>query len=88
MFRVRQFDELDGLFVAAKSGLYYSPDGNGWTTLPVPDEEVYSVTADSSGERLYAGTRPAHLFVADVGSDVPSDAEAWEEVVGFRELRD
>jgi hypothetical protein len=43
VFRVKQFDGLDGLFVAAKSGLYYSPDGDEWTTLPVPDEEVYVV---------------------------------------------
>ncbi|GKZ15987.1 hypothetical protein HAL_38680 [Haladaptatus sp. T7] len=88
VFRVEQFDGPDGLFVAAKSGVYYSPDGDEWTTLSVPDEEVYSVTVAPSGERLYAGTRPARLFVADFGSGVPSDAEAWAEVVGFRELRD
>ncbi|MFH5796981.1 WD40/YVTN/BNR-like repeat-containing protein [Haladaptatus sp. CMAA 1911] len=88
VFRVKQFDGVDGLFAAAKSGLYHSPDGNEWTALSVPDEEVYSVTVDPSGERLYAGTRPARLFVADFGSCVPSDVEAWEEVVGFRALRD
>ncbi len=88
VFRVRQFDALDGLFVAAKSGLYHSPDGDEWTELSLPEEQVYAVTADPSGDRLYAGTRPAKLYVADWESDAPSDEGTWEEVAGFRELRD
>ncbi|WP_227374490.1 WD40/YVTN/BNR-like repeat-containing protein [Haladaptatus halobius] len=49
---------------------------------------MYAVTADPSGDGLYAGTRPARLFVAECDSAVPSDAQVWEVVSGFRELRE
>ena len=88
VFRVKWFDGLPGPFAAAKSGLYHSPDGDEWTKLPFPDEEAYAVTASPSGDRLYVGTRPARLLVADVEYGLPSEAADWDEVVGFRELRD
>ncbi|MGA9399881.1 MAG: WD40 repeat domain-containing protein, partial [Haladaptatus sp.] len=66
VFRVKRFDALPGPFAAAKSGLYHAADGDDWTKLPFPDEEAYAVTASPSGNRLYVGTRPARLFVADV----------------------
>ena len=41
---------------------------------------MYSVVASSDGERLYAGTHPAHLYV-------PSDDGAtWDELKGFQDL--
>jgi photosystem II stability/assembly factor-like uncharacterized protein len=88
VFRIRQFPGLDGLFVTSESGLYHSRDGQAWTELPVPETEVYAVTADPDGERLYAGTRPAHLFAADCGAGVPTGEQDWEAVPGFQELRE
>jgi hypothetical protein len=95
VYRVCQFDAVDGLFVTAESGLYYSPDGNGWTALSLPEEQVYAVTAAPSADRLYAGTRPARVFAAewDAGDaerdpTVPTEEDDWTEVSGFRELRE
>jgi hypothetical protein len=88
VFRLRRFDALDGLFAAARSGLYRSLDGDDWERIPVPEAEVYAVAAAPAGDRLYVGTRPARLFVADVSSAAPSDASAWEAVSGFDALRD
>lgn len=99
VFRVRQFDALDGIFVATESGLHHSLDGTAWTDLGVPQEEVYSVCASPSGERLYAGTRPAHVYVStlappsDDGGPPSSDGipkggeNEWHELDGFRDLR-
>lgn len=81
VMRVRRFPSVEGVFACSKSGLYRSTDGGErWTDLGVPREEVYSVVADPGGERLYAGTHPAHLYVSD---DV---GEVWRELEGFQEL--
>ena len=81
VLRVRRFEAWDGAFAATKSGLYRSTDGGGsWTNLDVPREEVYSVLGDPAGERLYAGTHPAHLYVSEDGG------ESWRELEGFQEL--
>lgn len=87
VFRIRQFDAPEGLFVTAKSGLYHSPDGDEWTELSLPAERIYAVTSTRSDEKLYAGTRPAKLFVADWESGAPSGESDWEAVSGFDELR-
>jgi hypothetical protein len=87
VFRVRQFDALEGLFVTAESGLYYSANGDEWTALSVPEDQIYAVTASPSDGKLYAGTRPAGLFVADGESGLPTDESDWEAVPGFREMR-
>jgi len=81
VMRVRRFDGWDGTFAATKSGLYRSTDGgDSWTELGVPREEVYSVLGDHAGERLYAGTHPAHLYVsADAG-------QSWRELEAFQGL--
>ncbi|WP_135830505.1 WD40/YVTN/BNR-like repeat-containing protein [Halorussus halobius] len=79
--RVRRFDGWDGVFAATTSGLYRSTDGgDSWTDLSVPREEVYSVLGDPAGERLYAGTHPAHLYVSD------DEGETWRELEGFQDL--
>ena len=79
--RVRRFDGWDGAFAATKSGLYRTTDGgDSWTDLGVPCEEVYSVLGDPQGERLYAGTHPAHLYVSEDGG------ESWQELEGFQDL--
>ena len=81
VMRVRRFDSIEGVFAASKTGLYRSLDGgDSWTDLGVPREEVYSVVASPDGERLYAGTHPAHLYVSN------DDGESWRELEGFQEL--
>lgn len=87
VYRICQFETIQGLFATADSGLYYSPDGTEWTSLSVPEDQVYAVTASPSGDVLYAGTRPAKVFVAECESTVPTDEGEWEELAGFRELR-
>lgn len=81
VMRVRRFDGWDGTYAATHSGLYRSTDGGrSWTGLGVPREEVYSVLGDPGGERLYAGTHPAHLYVSE------DRGETWQELTGFQDL--
>lgn len=68
-------------FACSKTGLYRSTDrGETWTNLDVPREEVYSSCVTPDGERLYAGTHPAHLYVSD------DSGESWRELEGFQAL--
>ncbi len=88
VMRLRQFEGVRGIFAATKTGLYRSLDGERWTDLNVPREEVYAVGMDSSGEDLYVGTRPAHVYVTESLSDddtAVADVE-WAESTGFQEL--
>lgn len=78
--RVRTFDSFDGILAATERGLYSSLDGETWTDLDVPRESVVSVAASPRGDRLYAGTRPAHLYVSTDGGD------SWQELEPFQEL--
>ncbi|MFC7132234.1 MULTISPECIES: WD40/YVTN/BNR-like repeat-containing protein [Salinibaculum] len=87
VYRVAVFDGIDGFFATSESGLYHSPDGDDWQRLPVPEEQVYAVTASPGGERVYAGTRPSGLFIADWSAGVPTDPDDWTAVEGFRQLR-
>ncbi|WP_115862973.1 WD40/YVTN/BNR-like repeat-containing protein [Halorussus litoreus] len=57
-----------------------SDGGDSWTDLGVPREEVYSVLGDPAGERLYAGTHPANLYVSE------DDGETWQELRSLQEL--
>ncbi|MFC4988468.1 WD40/YVTN/BNR-like repeat-containing protein [Saliphagus infecundisoli] len=79
VMRVRKFAGTDGVFACSKAGLYRSSGGE-WTDIEVPREEVYSVLASPDGERLYAGTHPAHLYVSD------DSGESWRELEGFQDL--
>lgn len=81
--RLRAFPAFEGVFAATASGLYHSTDTGTWTDLEVPREQVYAVGASPDG-RLYAGTRPAHVYVADAtgGLDDPD----WRECEGFQDL--
>jgi photosystem II stability/assembly factor-like uncharacterized protein len=76
--RVRVFDGI--AFAATRSGLYRSTDGESWTDLGVPREEVFSVATSPDGERLYAGTHPAHLYVST------DSGERWHELEGLQDL--
>ncbi len=79
--RIHTFPAVDGVFAATESGLYRSLDkGQTWVNLGVPQDEVYSVVASTDGERLYAGTHPAYLYVST------GDGETWDELEGFQDL--
>ncbi|WP_232685757.1 sialidase family protein [Halobacterium zhouii] len=90
--RVRTFEGVDGVFAATETGLYHSPGGDEWTNLGVPRENVYAVGASPDG-RVYAGTRPAHVYVAQTsGGEQANDGAAslgelaWRELEAFQEL--
>lgn len=81
VMRVRTFTSTDHVFACSKTGLYRSnDDGATWTDLGVPREEVYSVLVSPDGDRLYAGTHPAHLYISDDAGDT------WRELAGLQEL--
>ena len=88
--RVRRFDGVPGVFAATRSGLFHSPAGGDWEDLGVPAEHVYAVGASPARDHLYAGTRPAAVYVADLGDlrDRNGDAQAldWRELDGFQDL--
>lgn len=87
VLRVRRFDAFDGVFAATKSGLYRSTDGgDSWTNLDVPREEVYSVVGSPDGERLYAGTHPAHLYVSESEGEDDQSSRSWRELESFQDL--
>ncbi len=80
VMRVRQFASVAGVFACSKTGLYHSPDGETWTDRDVPREEVYSAVVSPDGERLYAGTHPAHLYVSE------DEGDSWRELDDFQNL--
>lgn len=79
VLRIRKFD--GALFAATQSGLFRSTDGGAtWTDLNVPRDEVYSVLLSPAGQRLYAGTHPAHLYVST------DEGNSWRELEGLQDL--
>lgn len=79
VLRVRTFG--DTVFAATETGLFESDDGGQtWTDLGVPNEEVYAVAVSPDGERVYAGTHPAAVFVSENGG------RDWRELDGFQAL--
>lgn len=79
--RVRTFEAHESVFATTKTGLYRSTDeGISWENLGVPREEVFSVVMSPDGERLYAGTHPAHLYIST------DDGSTWDELAGFQDL--
>jgi hypothetical protein len=87
VMRVRTFDPVDGMFAATKDGLYHSQKGQRWTALGVPGSDVYAVGASPAGDRLYAGTRPARLYVTRPDADGRFDAKPeWTELTAFGSL--
>lgn len=66
VLRVRQFSSVNDTFACSETGLYRSTDGGEtWTNVEVPREGVTSVCVSPDGSHLYAGTRPAHLYVSE-----------------------
>jgi hypothetical protein len=85
--RVRQFDAVDGVFAATGNGLYHSTDGNDWVDLRVPRNPVWAVAASPTGDRLYAGTVPAHVYVTSLPAEGISPRKLdWRELEGFQAL--
>lgn len=84
VMRLRQFAVVDGVFAATKTGLYRSLDGTQWTELGVPETKVYAVSAGPAGA-LYAGTRPAHVYVTE-SIDTDTTSVEWHELDGFQDL--
>lgn len=79
VLRIREFS--GAVFAATQSGLFRSTDdGATWTDLGVPRDEVYSVLVSPAGERLYAGTHPAHLYVST------DEGNSWRELEGLQDL--
>lgn len=86
--RLRQFDAIEGVFAATKTGLYYSLDGTEWTELGFSERPVYAVGASPSGDEIYAGTRPTGVYVSPLGDGAnpgPGPLD-WQEFDAFREL--
>lgn len=89
VMRVRAFEGADGLFAATETGLYWSPGGEDWTDLGVPREKVYAVAVAPSGDAVYAGTRPAHVYVSTAvpgEDDAAGNEAAWRDLEGFQAL--
>jgi hypothetical protein len=85
--RVRQFNAVDGVFAATEAGLYYTTDGTDWTDLGVPRDSVWAVTVSPTGDHLYAGTVPAHVYATPLpADDITSDGLDWRELDGFQDL--
>lgn len=79
VLRVRTFG--DAAYAATSSGLFRSVDGGEtWRNFGVPQDEVFSVLKSPDGERLYAGTHPAHLYVST------DEGGSWSERESLLEL--
>lgn len=86
VYRLRAFNGIAGLFATTKSGLYHTVDGDAWTAVPHPRDRVYAVAASPDADRLYTGTKPAEVYVAELNGAVPSGPDAWRELPALREL--
>ncbi|MGB9965749.1 WD40 repeat domain-containing protein [Halobacterium sp. CBA1126] len=85
--RVRHFDAVDGVFAATETGLYYSANGRDWADLHVPEDTVWAVTIAPSGDRIYAGTVPAKVYVSSLPAEgIAAEELEWRELDGFRQL--
>lgn len=81
VMRIKHPHSSNGIYACSKTGLYRSTDrGETWSNLDVPRDEVYSTCTSPDGERLYAGTHPAHLYVNE------NSGASWRELKGFQEL--
>ncbi|WP_435361310.1 WD40/YVTN/BNR-like repeat-containing protein [Haloarchaeobius sp. DFWS5] len=76
--RVRRFDA--GLFAAADTGLYRSPDGVEWAKVESFAGEVVSTAVSPTGSHWYVGTKPAALYVSE------DEGVTWNEVESFQGL--
>lgn len=85
VMRVRQFGPR--IYAATRSGLYRSLDeGESWSHVETPRDEVYSVLEHPVGDRLYAGTHPAHLYVSTDVATSTDAGESWNECEGLQDL--
>lgn len=87
VWRIHQLDEREGLLVTAGSGGYHSTDGEDWSRLPLPGEQVLAVAEHPVEPLLYVGTDPSMIYKIDISEGLPVSAEAWNVVSGFRDLK-
>jgi len=74
---VRQVRRFDGrAFAATDDGVYRAVDGTDWMDCGVPESAAAAVAASPDGRRVYAGTRPAHVYSSE-------DSETWERSETF-----
>ena len=79
--RICEFDSYSGISVASDEGLYHTEDGgDSWTTLDVPQQPVVSILGGPDGAKLYAGTRPAAIYISHDGGTT------WKQCEGFERL--
>jgi len=86
VMRLRTFEAVVGAFAATRTGLYHTRDGETWTELGVPRDQVYAVGASPAGDRLYVGTRPAAVYVTDVGDGPRAEDPGWRELAALQTL--
>jgi photosystem II stability/assembly factor-like uncharacterized protein len=78
-----QVQRLDGdTYAATGDGLYRSSDGHDWTDCGVPTDAVTSVATSSDGGDIYAGTRPAHVYVSADGGESWTRSESFASFPG------
>ncbi len=87
VYRIYHCDHIGGLLATSESGLFHTTDGMEWAALPLPQDQVYAISETPAGDRLYAGTRPAHLYTTSTESGVPVSSSDWDPVGGFEALR-
>jgi photosystem II stability/assembly factor-like uncharacterized protein len=79
--RLRTFDGF-GTFAATSDGLYRSNDGNDWQRVGEFAGGVESVAVSPDGNRWFAGTNPAAVYVSE------DDGETWTECESLQRLSD
>jgi photosystem II stability/assembly factor-like uncharacterized protein len=87
VYRIQTLDDVDsvgGALAATADGLYHSSDLEEWRNLGVPRDPVYAVGVSENGH-VYAGTRPAHIYVADAENVAAGDPE-WHKLDAFHAL--
>lgn len=70
----------DETYAATDRGLFRAPEGETWRDCSVPEAAATAVGVSPDERRLYAGTRPAHVYVST------DHGETWEKSEGFASL--
>lgn len=80
---VRQVRRFAGeAWAATDEGVFHAPDGRNWVDAGVPEPAAAAVAASPDGRRVYAGTRPAHVYVSPDGGDTWTRSESFASLPG------
>lgn len=75
---VRQVRRIgDDVFAATDEGLFRAGTGRDWADCGVPEPAAVAIAASPCGRHLYAGTRPAQVYVS------ADDGDSWERSESF-----